>query len=141
MRGFYTATSFCGQWSSTCRDQRYLQLLRFSRKMLNTSCLHVFHESITLPVLQGLDPLCPGLEAIKKLLFNSRRLSTKRLYNAKWARFVHFCTLVQDEAGSHRLQSLPASQATLLAYIGFIAQEGNIRSSSHQFRPHGLWLR
>ena len=89
-------------------------------------------ESITLPVLQELDPLCPGLQAIKKLLFNSRRLSTKKSYNAKWARFVHLCTLVQDEAGSHRLQSLPASQATLLAYIGFTAQESNIRSSSLQ---------
>ena len=89
-----------------------------------------FLESITLPVLQGLDPLCPGLKAIKKLLFNSRRLSTKKLYNAKWARFVHFCTLHQGEADSHRLQSLPASQATLLAYIGFSAQEGHIRPCS-----------
>ena len=39
---------------------------------------------------------------------------------------------MQDEAGSHRLQSLPASQATLLAYIEFTVQEGNIRSSRLQ---------
>jgi len=61
----------------------FQDLLRFSRKKLNTACVNVFQESITLPVLQGLDPLCPGLEAIKKVLLNSRRLSTKKSYNAK----------------------------------------------------------
>ena len=46
-------------------------LVRFSQKKLNTSCLNVFQRKHHPSCPSRLDPLYPGLQAIKKLLFNS----------------------------------------------------------------------
>ena len=66
------------------------------------------------------------------LLQQARRPSTKKSYNSKVDEFLDFCGLVQDEAGTPRLSSMPASQTTILAFIGHLASLGRIRSSSLQ---------
>jgi len=45
-------------------------------------------------------------------------------------RFDEFCTTIQDDAGAPRLSPLPASPATILAYMGFLAEEGKVKASS-----------
>ena len=47
----------------------FQDLLCFSRKKLNTSCVDVFQESITLPVLQGLDPPLPRARYDQEIAF------------------------------------------------------------------------
>jgi hypothetical protein len=47
-------------------------------------------------------------------------------------RFDEFCTTIQDDAGAPRLSPLPASPATILAYMGFLAEEGKVKASSLQ---------
>jgi len=47
-------------------------------------------------------------------------------------RFDEFWTTVQDDAGAPRLCPLPASPATILAYMGFLAEEGKVKAGSHQ---------
>jgi hypothetical protein len=96
----------------------------------STSRPRVVDNGLRLVVINGTYRKCKLFGAIKQLLFNSRRLSTKKSYNTKWTRFVNFCTLLQDETRSYRLESLSTTQTTLLPYIGFIPQEGQIRSSS-----------
>ena len=59
-------------------------------------------QHLTLPILRSLDANTPGLQSGR----------------------------VQDEAGTPRLSSMPASQTTILAFIGYLASLGKIRSSS-----------
>ena len=79
-------------------------LLRYSRNSLNASRrIHGTHNAASASRSRS-DPLCPGLHSIKHFLLNSSRLSTKKSYNAKWARFVNFCTLdfgVDKPAAGH----------------------------------------
>jgi hypothetical protein len=72
------------------------------------------------------------LQSINQLLQQARRPSTKKSYNSKVDKFQDFCGRVQDEAGTPRLSSMPASQTTILAFIGYLASLGKIRSSSLQ---------
>ena len=89
-------------------------------------------QGLTLPILRSLDVNTPGLKSINQLLQQARRPSTKKSYNSKVDKFQDFCGRVQDEAGTPRLSSMPASQTTILAFIGYLASLGKIRSSSLQ---------
>jgi hypothetical protein len=92
-----------------------------------TGSTHV-PPSLTLPILRSLDANTPGLQSINHLLQQVRRPSTKKIYNSKVDKFQDFCGRVQDEAGTPRLSSMPASQTTILAFIGYLASLGRIRS-------------
>jgi hypothetical protein len=70
--------------------------------------------------------------SINHLLQQASRSSTKKSYNSKVDKFQDFCGRVQDEAGTPRLSSMPASQTTIFAFIGYLASFGRIRSSSLQ---------
>ena len=87
-------------------------------------------QCLTLPILRSLDANTPGLQSINHLLQQARRPSTKKSYNTKVDKFQDFCGRVQDEAGTPRLSSMPASQTTILAFIGYLASLGRIRSAS-----------
>ncbi len=100
-------------------------------KIGTTGSTHV-SQNLTLPILRSLDENTPGLQSINQLLQQARRPSTKKSYNSKVDKFQDFCGRVQDEAGTPRLSSLPASQTTILAFIGYLASLGKIRSSSLQ---------
>ena len=64
------------------------------------------------------------------LLQQARRPSTKKSYNSKVDEFQDFCGRVQDEADTPCLSSMPASQTTIIAFIGYLASLGRIRSAS-----------
>ena len=100
-------------------------------KIGTTGSVHV-SQNLTLPILRSLDENTPGLQSINQLLQQARRPSTKKSYNSKVDKFQDFCGRVQDEAGTPRLSSMPASQTTILAFIGYLASLGKIRSSSLQ---------
>ena len=100
-------------------------------KIGTTGSTHV-PQSLTLPILRSLDANTPGLQSINHLLQQARRPSTKKSYNSKVDKFQDFCGRVQDEAGTPRLSSMPASQTTILAFIGYLASLDRIRSSSLQ---------
>jgi len=51
--------------------------------------------------------------------------STAGTYSSHWAKFQQYCEASQVE-------SLPASTATVLAYVGWLADEGHVKASSLQ---------
>ena len=66
----------------------------------------------------------PGVRTAARLLTKGRRAGTKLSYVGKWERFTGFCTNEQRRAGRAPRSSLPASGRTVLAYLGFLREEG-----------------
>ena len=108
-------------------------LQRFKSNKVDLRCFHRFSVCTRLPILRSLHENCQGLQgALTLRLDRSRRSNTKISYNSKMNRFDEFCTTTQDDAGAPRLCPLPASQATILAYMGFLAEEGKVKAGSLQ---------
>lgn len=61
-----------------------------------------------------------------------RRDSTWEGYAAKFAAFVHFCTVVQAEAGAPQLSPLPAAVHTVLLYLGWLQEQDSVHHGSLQ---------
>jgi len=72
----------------------------------------------------------PGLAQAAHLLTLGRRTNTKTSYASKWQRFVHFCTTTQSDHGCKPLAYLPASERTVLTYLGFLSDEGLVHETS-----------
>lgn len=82
--------------------------------------------------LGRLDPSAPGVQAARLLFAHSRRANTTTSYDGKWLKFVHFCTTVQTDAGFSPLCACPASSSTVLAYLGWLLDEGSVHAKSLQ---------
>jgi hypothetical protein len=61
-----------------------------------------------------------------------RRKNTWESYDSKLRKFVNFCTVVVPAAGCEPLCPCPASQATVLAYLGFLQGEDKVHAGSLQ---------
>lgn len=126
------------QASFTCKGNTLLvpfhDLQRVKADKVGLRCVHRFSVSMRLLVLRPLLENCQGLQGALTLLNRSRRSNTKIPYNSKMnhLRFDHFCKTIQDDAGAPRFCPLPASPATILAYMGFLAQEGKVKAGSLQ---------
>jgi len=73
----------------------------------------------------------PGLTQAAHLLTLGRRTNTKTSYASKWQQFVHFSTTTKLEQGCKLLVYWPASERTVLSYLGFLSDEGLV---------HETWL-
>ena len=83
-------------------------------------------------VASALGPMprrAPGVAALIECLAHSRRRTTLASYDGKVQRFFDFCTRDWPAAGFPPLCPLPASQSTVLAYIGSLFDDG-IKASS-----------
>ena len=65
----------------------------------------------------------PGRRTAARLLAHGRTSGTQRSYADKWAKFVHFCTTVQREAGCRSLCPLPAKPSTVVCYIAWLSEQ------------------
>ena len=65
----------------------------------------------------------PGHRTAARLLAHGRTSGTQRSYADKWAKFVHFCTTVQREAGCRSLCPLPAKPSTVVCYIAWLSEQ------------------
>jgi hypothetical protein len=61
-----------------------------------------------------------------------RRKNTWDSYDSKLRKFVDYCSIVVPAAGCDPLCPCPASQATVLAYLGFLQREATVHHSSLQ---------
>ena len=73
-----------------------------------------------------------GKKMAAQLLIAGRRPSTWRSYSSKLQRWFDFCTRVQQEQGSPPIPPFPARPAHLLAYLGYLRQEGSVAAGSLQ---------
>ena len=71
----------------------------------------------------------PGVAALVECLACPRRRTTFASYDGKVQRFFDFCERDWPAAGFPPLCPLPASQRTVLAYIGSLFDDG-IKASS-----------
>ena len=74
----------------------------------------------------------PGKQMAAQLLVAGRRPSTWRSYSSKLQRWFDFCTRVQQEQGQPPIPPFPARPAHLLAYLGYLRQEGCVAAGSLQ---------
>jgi len=74
----------------------------------------------------------PGKQMALQLLVAGRRSSTWQSYSSKLQRWFDFCTRVQREQGKPPIPPFPARHAHLLAYLGFLRQEGLVAAGSLQ---------
>ena len=76
----------------------------------------------------------PGRRTAARLLAHGRTSGTQRSYADKWAKFVHFCTTVQREAGFRSLCPLPAKPATVVCYIAWLSEQGIKEKSLNPYK-------
>jgi len=72
----------------------------------------------------------PGFAQAALFLTLGQRAHNKTLYASKWQRFVDFCTSTQPKQGCKPLAYLPASERTVLRYLGFLSDEGMVHKTS-----------
>ena len=82
--------------------------------------------------LGHLDPSAPGVATAGQLLHFSRRTTTVNSYDGKLSKFLDFCGPVQEAAGCPSLCPCPAKPSTILAYLGWLADEGTVHAGSLQ---------
>lgn len=72
-------------------------------------------------------------QRVGHLLSAGRRLSTRVSYDGKWKRFEDFCnSIIRDEYGQKPRSALPASEATVMLYLGHLSREGKVSEQSLQ---------
>ena len=74
----------------------------------------------------------PGKKMAVELLIAGRRPSTWSNYSGKLQRWFDFCTRVQRQHGKPPIPPFPARPEHLLAYLGFLRQEGEVAAGSLQ---------
>ena len=76
----------------------------------------------------------PGAIEAAQLLSQVRRPSTvaSEAYAGKFDRFFCFCVQVQIERGFAPLCPMPASESTVLLYLGWLFHEGRLHAASLQ---------
>ena len=84
--------------------------------------------------LRGVSSSRPGRRTAARLLAHGRTSGTQRSYADKWAKFVHFCTTVQREAGFRPLCPLPAKPATVVCYIAWLSDQGIKEKSLNPYK-------
>jgi hypothetical protein len=72
------------------------------------------------------------LTSAAAILAAGRRDSTWESYAGKFAKFVHFCTVVLPAAGVPAACPLPACAAVVLAYLGWLQDEDQVHHGSLQ---------
>ena len=71
-----------------------------------------------------------------RLITKGHRSGTRGSYAGKFQKFAQFCTTEQSRAGRGHLAFLPASQRTLLAYLGSLSEEGIQYIQETSFNPY-----
>ena len=84
--------------------------------------------------LRGVSSSRPGHRTAARLLVHGRSRGTQGSYADKWAKFVHFCTTVQREAGFPSLCPLPAKPATVVCYIAWLSEQGIKETSLNPYK-------
>jgi hypothetical protein len=74
----------------------------------------------------------PGAIEAARLLSQGRRPATVASYAGKFDRFFSFCVQVQIERGFAPLCPMPASESTVLLYLGWLFHEGRVHAASLQ---------
>ena len=82
--------------------------------------------------LGDVDMARPGAAAAARLLSHGRRPGTSASYEGKFDRFFRFCTEIQVGLGHEPLCPMPASQSTILLYLGFLQEEDKVHARSLQ---------
>lgn len=89
-------------------------------------------SALVARALHGIDMSRPGATAAARLLSNGRRPGTLASHEGKFDRFFRFCTDVQAELGHEPLCPMPATQSTVLLYLGFLQEEDKVHARSLQ---------
>ena len=83
-------------------------------------------------MLSTLHPNTPGLGRARACLEAGRRDNTWNQYAGKFAAFVTFCTVVIPAGGAPAACPLPATVATVIAYLGWLQEQDSVHFGSLQ---------
>ena len=100
------------------------------------SCSGVGFENAARRFPGPCDEGAPSEPTAMRLITKGHRLGTRGSYAGKFQKFVQFCTTEQSRAGRGHLAFLPASQRTLLAYLGSLSEEGIQYIQETSFNPY-----
>ena len=99
---------------------------------------HPWASALIVRALHGVDMARPGADAAARLLSHGRRPGTSASHEDKFDRFFRFCTDVQVQLGHEPLCPMPASQSTILLYLGFLQEKDKVYARSLQPYMSGI---
>ena len=81
-------------------------------------------------VLGRLHPNTPGRSTAELLFACARRATTQKTYGGAVGSLIKYCTVTQLAAGLPHLSYFPASQATIIGWLGCLFDEDSVHHSS-----------